>query len=166
MKEIIEAILFSSPEPISIRKIARIIRKKVEEVEKAVDELAKDYASRNTSLEIVKLKDKVLMRVKPEYQRFVSDFFERDLDKSTLRTLALIAIKQPIELSKLVKIRGNRCYEHVKKLEELGLIKAEKSGRTKILTTTEDFAKYFGLKAKTPEEVKALLRESLDRFIE
>jgi hypothetical protein len=37
VKEIIEAILFSSPEPISIRKIARIIRKKVEEVEKAVE---------------------------------------------------------------------------------------------------------------------------------
>lgn len=159
MREEVEAILFSSPDPISVKSIAKRLRVKVEDVEKAVNELISDYESRKTALEIIKLGDKVLMRVKPEYQHLVSG--ERDLDRSTLRTLAIIALNQPIELSKLVKIRGNRCYEHVKKLEYLGLIKAEKKGRTKILTTTDAFLRYFGLSAGSIEDVKEILRRKI-----
>ncbi|WP_457548889.1 SMC-Scp complex subunit ScpB [Archaeoglobus sp.] len=160
MKEEVEALLFSSPEPIDVREIAKILRARVEDVEKAVNELIKDYEGRSTALEIVKLGNKVLMRVKPKYQHLVSG--ERDLDKSTLRTLAIIAANQPIELSKLAKMRGNRCYEHVKKLEELGLVKSERKGRTKVLTTTEAFVKYFGLNVSSVEEIKDVLRKRLE----
>ncbi len=160
MKEEIEAILFSSPEPVDVRDIAKILRKKVEDVEEAVNELIKDYESRPTALEIIRLGNRVLMRVKPKYQHLVSG--ERDLDRSTLRTLAVIAVNQPIELSKLAKLRGNRCYEQVKKLEELGLVKSEKKGRTKVLTTTEAFVKYFGLNVSSIEEIKDVLRRRLE----
>ncbi len=160
MKEEIEAILFSFPEPVDVRDIAKILRKKVEDVEEAVNELIKDYESRPTALEIIRLGNRVLMRVKPKYQHLVSG--ERDLDRSTLRTLAVIAVNQPIELSKLAKLRGNRCYEQVKRLEELGLVKSEKKGRTKVLTTTEAFVKYFGLNVSSIEEIKDVLRRRLE----
>jgi len=130
-----------------------------------LEKLIEEYSSRDTAIEIIRIRDKYLMRVKPAYQKFVGRFVESELDRSCLRTLAIIAIKQPIELSKLAKIRGNRCYEHVKKLEELGFIKAEKKGRTKILTTTKDFAVYFGLNTDDPEEIKKLLKSDLERFI-
>jgi len=159
LKEEVEAILFSSPDPVSLRFIARRLGVKVEEVERVVDELVKDYEGRETALEIVKLGDKVLMRVKPRYQHLVSG--EKDLDKSTLRTLAVIALNQPVELSKLARIRGNRCYEHVKRLEGLGLIKSEKKGRTKVLTTTDAFLKYFGLNVGSVEELKEVLKRRL-----
>ena len=160
MKEEVEAILFSSPEAVDVREIAKILRIRVEDVERAVNELIKDYESRSTALEIIRLGNKVLMRVKPKYQHLVSG--ERDSDKSTLRTLAIIAVNQPIELSKLAKMRGNRCYEHVKKLEELGLVKSEKKGRTKVLTTTEAFIRYFGLNVKSVDEIKDVLRKRLE----
>ncbi len=144
MREEVEAILFSSPDPVSLKSIAKKLGVKVEEVERVVDELVSDYRSRRTALEVVRLGDKALMRVKPEYQHLASG--ERDLDRPTLRTLAFIALNQPIELSKLVKVRGRRCYEHVKILEDFGLIKAEKKGKTKVLTTTDAFLSYFGLK--------------------
>ncbi len=163
MKKEVEAILFSSSEPISVRDIAKILRVKVEDVEKAVDEIIAEYESRDTAIEVIRLGENVLMRVKPAYQHLVLSK-ERDLDRSTLRTLAIIAVNQPIELSKLVKIRGNRCYEHVKRLKELGLIKAEKKGKTKVLTTTEGFIRYFGLKAKSVEEVKEILRSKIERL--
>jgi len=47
----------------------------------------------------------------------------------------------------------------------LGFIKAEKKGRTKVLTTTKDFAVYFGLNTDDPEEIKKLLKSDLERFI-
>lgn len=162
---VVEAILFSATEPLSSISIARIAKTSVKEVESALEELIKEYSSRDTAIEIVKIKDKYLMRVKPAYQRYVGRFVESELDRGCLRTLAIIAIKQPIELSKLAKIRGNRCYEHVKRLEELGFIKAEKKGRTKVLTTTKDFAVYFGLDTDDPEEIKKLIKSDLERFI-
>ncbi len=162
---VVEAILFSATEPLSPLSIARIAKVNVREVENALKELIDEYSKRDTAIEIVKIGNRFLMRVKPAYQRFVGRFVESELDRGCLRTLAVIAIKQPIELSKLVKIRGNRCYEHVRRLEELGLVKAEKSGRTKILTTTKDFAVYFGLNTDDPEEIKRLLKSDLERFV-
>jgi len=162
---IVEAILFSATEPLSPLSIARIAKKSVKDVCEALKVLIEEYSSKETAIEIVKIRDRYIMRVKPAYQKYVDRFVESDLDRGCLRTLAMIAINQPIELSKLAKIRGNRCYEHVKRLEELGLIRSEKKGRTKILTTTKDFAVYFGLNTDDPEEIKRILKSDLNRFL-
>lgn len=159
LAKIIEAILFSAIEPLSVSRIAKIAGKDVKEVEQSLKELIEEYTRRDTSIEIIELNKKYLMRVKPEYSDYVKKFVEKDLDKGSLRTLAVIALKQPILLSKLAKIRGNKCYDHVKKLEEMGFIKAEKRGRTSVLTTTKEFAKYFGLKSSNPEEIREFLRK-------
>ena len=155
----IEAILFASSDPISAKEIAKILKIDKEEVIGLVSELIKEYRDRDTAIEIVELGDKYLMRVKPEFSDVVRPLTKRDLEKGVLRTLAVIAVKQPIKLSELAKIRGNKCYDHVKKLKELGFIKAEKKGRSTILTTTENFAKYFGLKNSDPEEIRKLFFE-------
>ncbi len=160
MKEIVEAILFTSPEPLPVRRIARMAGMREEDVERVLKELSEEYISRNSAIEVIDIGGKYLMRVRPEYHAYVRRFAEKDMDKGTLRTLAVIAIWQPIMLSKLAKIRGNKCYEHVRRLEELGLIRAEKKGRTKLLRTTKKFAVYFGLKSNKPEEVREFLRES------
>jgi segregation and condensation protein B len=169
LKRIVEAILFSATEPLSASRIARIAGENVKDVEASLKELMEDYSGRDTAIEIIELNKKYLMRVKPEYSDYVRRFVERDLDRGTLRTLAIIALKQPILLSKLAKIRGNKCYDHVKKLEEMGLIKAEKKGRTSVLTTTKEFAKYFGLKSSSPEDIKEFLKKyasSLERYVD
>lgn len=157
MKEKVEAILFASSEPITATKIARIIDANPRDVEKAIEDLIEEYSSRETSIEIVRLGKKYLMRVKPEYSEIVKAFTEKDLERGVLRTLAIIAVKQPIKLSDLARIRGNRCYEHVKKLKEMGFISEEKKGRATILRTTRNFAVYFGLKSSDPEEIKETL---------
>ncbi len=159
LAKIIEAILFSATEPLTISKIAKIAGKDAKDIELSLKELFEEYSKRDTSIEIIELNKKYIMRVKPEYSQYVERFVEKDLDRGSLRTLAVIALKQPIYLSKLAKIRGNKCYDHVKKLEEMGLIKAEKRGRTRILTTTKEFAKYFGLKSSNPEEIREFLRK-------
>ncbi len=157
MREKVEAILFVTSEPISASKVARILGERTEDVEAAIEELSREYSSRNSSIEIVKLGKKYLMRVKPEYSDLVSKFTEKEFERGLLRTLAIIAIKQPIKLSELAKIRGNRCYEHVKKLKEMEFISEEKRGRSTILKTTKNFAVYFGLKSSNPDEIKETL---------
>ncbi len=156
-KKIVEAVLFSSPDPLSVARISKITKIDPEVVEKALKDLILEYNTRDSSIEILELGKKYLMRVRPDYFPYIERFAEKDMDRGTQRTLAVIALKQPIMLSQLAKIRGNKCYGHVKHLEELGLIKSEKKGRSRVLTTTRYFAKYFGLKSNDPEEIKEIL---------
>jgi segregation and condensation protein B len=72
-----------------------------------------------------------------------------------MRTLAIVAAKQPIKQSLIVKYQGNKAYGYVVGLEKKGLIRTEKYGRTKLITTTPDFEKYFG---KSSEEIKKILK--------
>lgn len=162
LKKIIEAILFSSSEPVEVKELKKLTGKDKIEILNALSDLIRDYQSRDTSIEIVKVGEKFLMRVKPQYTGYVDKFTVREFDRGTLRTLAVIAVKQPITLAKVAKIRGNKCYEHVRKLRERGLIKAEKKGRSTILTTTEEFATYFGLDSAEPEKIKEVLRSYLE----
>uniref|UniRef100_A0A7J2TI38 SMC-Scp complex subunit ScpB n=1 Tax=Archaeoglobus fulgidus TaxID=2234 RepID=A0A7J2TI38_ARCFL len=159
MEKAVEAILFSIPEAIKVSEIAKMLKEKEENVERAIENVARKYLQMDSAIEIVKLGDRYLMRVKQDFLDIVKRFMERDLDKGTLRTLAVIALRQPITLSKLAKIRGNKCYDHVKKLLDLKFIKAEKKGRSTILTTTEVFASYFGFEGKSLEEIKQELRK-------
>lgn len=161
LKKAVEAILFSSSEPVKVTEIAKITGCSLEEVTNAVSSLIREYAERDTSIEIIKIGDGFLMRVKPQYAEYVEKFTIREFDKGTLRTLAVIAVKQPITLAKVAKIRGNKCYDHVKKLVERGFVKAEKKGRSTILTTTEEFATYFGLETGEPEKIKEVLKNYL-----
>ena len=63
-----------------------------------------------------------------------------------MKTLAIIAYKQPITQSKIVHIRGNKAYDHIKKFSELKLITSKKLGRTKELSLSNDFYDYFSVK--------------------
>ncbi len=163
---IVEAILFTSPEPISPAKIARVSGINLKAVREALRSLVEEYRGRETAIEVIEVAGKYAMRVKPEYHGYVDRFRELDMERGMLRTLAVIALRQPIKMSELAKIRGNRCYEHVRELEEMGFVKAEKSGKTKILTTTRKFAEYFGLKAGDPESVKEFLKKAARRDAE
>ena len=163
MKKEIEAILFASSESISVSRISRILGLKVEDVEMVLEELTREYSSRDSSIEIVNFGNRYLMRVKPEYSDIVRSLTEREFERGLLRTLAIIAIKQPVKLSELAKIRGNRCYEHVRKLKDMGFISEEKKGRSTILRTTKNFAVYFGLKSSEPEEIRETLMNIVKR---
>ncbi len=159
LKKIVEAILFSSSDPLTLSEIVKLTNSSREEVESAIKSLMEEYSKRDSAIEIIQIGSRYLMRVKPEFSDYVEKFVEREFDRGTLRTLAVIAVKQPITLAKLAKIRGNKCYEHVRKLREAGFVKAEKRGRSTILTTTKEFASYFGLKTNDPQEIKKVLKE-------
>jgi len=68
-----------------------------------------------------------------------------EFSKAEQETLAMIAYKQPIKQSVIIKIRGNKAYDHIKKFVELGLIHKKKIGHTAELTLTDQFYEYFQL---------------------
>ena len=61
------------------------------------------------------------------------------------KTLAIIAFKNPVLQAEVIKIRGNKAYDHIKLLKDEGLLISEKSGRTKLLKLTPQFYDYFDI---------------------
>ena len=126
----------------------------------AADDLASEYADRGSGIEIKNIGEGYSMQVRFGLAGRVLSFAPKEIEAPLIRTLAIIAYKQPIKQSDLVEIRGNKSYDHVKELEKRGLINAVRQSRTKLLTTTRGFADYFGITSCNPEAVRrALLQE-------
>ncbi|MBD3389269.1 MAG: SMC-Scp complex subunit ScpB [Candidatus Altiarchaeales archaeon] len=142
---LIEAALFVSGSNLSAEKLAKVIGSlDVKAVKEEADRLVEEYKSRDGGVEVFKTGKSYGMRVKPEYEDSVTMLIpETDMPKAMLKTLAMIAYEQPIKQSYLVKLRGNRVYEYMKRLEALEFIDRKPEGHTKMITTTAKFNKYF-----------------------
>ena len=68
-----------------------------------------------------------------------------EFTKAEQETLAIIAYKQPIKQSVVIKIRGNKSYDHIRKFRSLGLVNAKRKGHTLILNLSEEFYEYFNV---------------------
>ncbi|MFA5084730.1 MAG: SMC-Scp complex subunit ScpB [Candidatus Paceibacterota bacterium] len=71
---------------------------------------------------------------------------EAEFTKAEQETLAVVAYKQPIKQSVVIKIRGNKAYDHIKHFTQSGLVTSRRAGRTFELNLSETFYNYFNLK--------------------
>lgn len=154
-KALLEAALFVSDKPLSLEKLVKIMGSPEQQVKEVMIRLQTDLKTDDRGIELVETPEGYELRVKQEYREKVVRLAPfADLSDGMMRTLAIVAAKQPVKQSLIVKVQGNKTYGYVAGLEGKGLIKTEKYGRTKIITTTPDFEKYFG---KSSEEIKKTL---------
>ncbi|MBN2042335.1 MAG: SMC-Scp complex subunit ScpB [Candidatus Aenigmarchaeota archaeon] len=161
-KRLIEAALFMSSRPLDIKELSRITGiSSLGHLEEKLEDLAREYEKRG--IEILKTPEGWWMQVQQDLLRKVSHLSKySDLDDGHKRTLALVAYKEPIMQSEIIKTQGNKAYSYVKKLHKKGLIKAEKKGRTKVITLTSEFERYFG---DQKEKIKQRLSNTAERVI-
>ncbi len=156
LKSRIEAVLFTTGKALQTEEIAEILETNSESIEEAMLELIMDYSSREGALEIDD-ENGYILQVKSEHMDIVEKLCPVDIKPATLKTLTVIALKEPIRQSKLKEIRGANAYEHVKELLDIGLITRhkDKNGRSYNIKTTSKFAEYFKLKgdAKTLAQI-------------
>jgi len=183
-KSVIEAIIFSSDEPIPESEIIRAIKTidgdeteiSQEEVQKAIEELNLFYSQNSSAVNIVKIAKGFLHATKPEYAKYIgylsSEKSKRRLSQAALETLSIIAYKQPITKPELESIRGVNSDYMLTTLLEKQLItitgRAETIGRPLLYKTTDEFLKYFGLKDLSdlpkPREIEDIMLD--EDFIE
>lgn len=156
LKQVLEGLLFAHGRAISVEELKSITQASMESINAALQQLANDYDSKNSALMIVRegssWKMTIRERFMPFVRRIVSDL---EMPKSLLQTLAVIAWKAPIKQSDVVKLRGNKAYDHVKELEKLEFISKEKSGHSYILKPTQKFHQYF--EVVNEHELKSLM---------
>ncbi len=159
-KNQIEAALFVAGRPLGLEELSSKLEIKQDLIKNIINELAFEFLDRTTAIEIVQIGDKYSMQIKPEYTEKVAKFAAGGLiPQRIMRTLTIIALKQPILKSKLIKIRGSGAYEHVKWLLDNEFINAIKKGRTHELTTNQKFAETFGFSTNVEEMKKQIISQ-------
>jgi len=160
-KGLVEAALFVSDNPLSIQKLMKIANTEdSSEIVGIISLIKQELQNDDRGIELSQTPEGFEFRVKPEYRDSIRILAPMsDLSEGMMRSLAIVAIKQPIKQSIIIRYQGNKAYSYLKGLEDKGLIKSHKSGRTKIVTTTQDFEKYFG---KTSEEMKKILEAKME----
>ena len=160
-KNLIEGALYAAGRPLDIEEISTKLEISKKLVEELIMEVAYDYLERSSALIIAQIGDKFQMQIRPEYTEKVSKFAKGGgIAERYLRTLTIIALKQPILKSTVIKLRGSGAYEHIKYLLDNDLISAIKKGRTHELTTTDKYSDMFGL-PKSKEELRKVMISQL-----
>lgn len=157
----LEAIFFVSgkfltmPELISHTNLNPII------LQDLIDRLKDKYSREDSAIEIIEKNLMWKMDVRREYSHIINKLAggRSEFTKAEQETLAIIAFKQPIKQSVIIKIRGNKAYDHIKKFKDLALITRKKMGHTHELNLSDDFYDYFSV--SDLENTKNTLQESL-----
>ena len=157
IKARIEAVLFITAQALEVKDIAEILKEDETVVEEALLELIMDYSAREGALEIDD-ENGYILQVKTEHLDIVEKLCPVELKPAVLKTLTVIALKEPIRQSDLKELRGGDVYEHVAELVEKGMVSKtrDKNGRSFNIKTTPKFAEYFKLKGDIRALVKTL----------
>jgi len=181
---IIEALIFSSDEPLSGNDIIKAIKGidgedteiTLSDIEDCVNSLNENYLSQNNAFNILKIANGYLFATTEDNAKYVgylsSERTKRRLSPAALETLSIIAYKQPITKPELESIRGVNSDHILSSLLEKYLIaitgRADSVGRPLLYGTTDEFLKYFGLNNLTdlpkPREIEEIMED--DDFIE
>jgi len=162
IKNIVEALIFSSDRPLTLKQLKDIINDEkgtsgltvdIRKLEAAVAELMEQYESDEYSYRLMEIAGGYRFATKKEYAVWLAKLnkekLKRKLSQSALETLAIIAYNQPITKSEMEYIRGVNVDYIVGALLEKDLItirgRAETLGRPMLFGTTNTFLEYMGV---------------------
>jgi len=154
--KILEAVFFISGRYLSLQDIISLSDLNSVMIPEIIGKLKQKYNQSDSALEIVEKNNLWKMDVKSQYSHIVNRLAtgSAEFSKAEQETLAIIAFKQPIKQSVIIKIRGNKAYDHIKKFSDLDLIKRKKIGHTYELSLKEEFYDYFSLSKEEKLEEK------------
>jgi len=179
-KSIIEALIFSSDEPIPAQELIRAITEidgsdisiTPKDIEETVYQLNDEFANDEKSFTIVRIANGFAFATKSEYAKYVgflsSVNSKRRLSQPALETLSIVAYRQPITKPEIEAIRGVNSDYMLNTLLEKSLVtikgRAETVGRPLLYVTTDEFLKYFGLNKISdlpkPREVEEIMKDA------
>lgn len=151
LERVIEALLFLSPEPVSVPDLIEATDATEAQVERALDGLSGSFAEGNRGLVLRNVAGGWTLATDPvaadAARKLLSKPKTPPLTQAQAETLAIVAYLQPVSRPEISRIRGVSGESAVLTLTERGLI--EESGRSRfgasIYKTTELFERVFGL---------------------
>ncbi len=151
--QIVEAILFSSPQSISPHQLLDLVEmENARDVRNIVEQLNRQYHESGRVFRIREVAGGFQMRTEPEFRPWIQKLEPVKpikLSLPILETLAIVAYKQPVTRTRIEFIRGVDSSHTLKVLLLRKLIrvvgKEQTSGRPILYGTTQFFLEVFGL---------------------
>lgn len=149
-----EAIIFVSDGPVSIKKIKVLIDEELplRVIHQALHTIQENYERQHHGIRLMEVAAGYQFRTKATYAKYIHDLLKVStmvLSPATLEVLAIIAYKQPVAKTEIDKIRGVDSSHLVRALVEKRLVKvagrADEAGRPSLLSTTAEFLEVFNL---------------------
>ncbi len=158
VNQIVEALLFSSPEPLTQVQLNSIfevdlVDPELINLENIIEDLLGKYNKNNNAFTIIKVAGGYQLVSRSEYAVFIRRLLKKSgrlmLTNASLETLAIIAYRQPVNRFEIESIRGVDSSGVLKTLLSKNLIKIKGRdsgpGRALLYNTTEKYLEYFGL---------------------
>ena len=155
VKNIVEALLLSSGEPMSADKLHKIINSKTSctkaDVLESIDELKDDYETKE--IEIFKVTSGFRIQAKSSINDFLNIIYAEKTprySRALMETLSIIVYKQPVTRGDIESIRGVSVSSSIMRtLTDRNWIKIvgyrDVPGKPAMFSTTNEFLDYFGL---------------------
>jgi len=152
LKNVVEAVLFVTPEPLPIKKLAGVVgNPPLDDLWAVIRELQREYEGRGVELAQVAGGFRFFSR--EEYAPWAKNVLPEEgptrLSRAALEVLSVIAYRQPINRVAVEAIRGVNCDGVIRALLDRKLIttagREEAPGRPFRYRTTKHFLLYFGL---------------------
>jgi segregation and condensation protein B len=151
---VIEALIFVSEEPLSVKTLAEVLKEDKEVINQTLNGLVEEFNARNGGLQLREVAGGWQFATRPEYHEHVRAFLKTrpsaKLSIASLETLAVIAYRQPVTVPEILEIRGVQSPSAIKTLLDKKLIVAkgrkETVGRPMMYGTSKEFLLQFGLK--------------------
>jgi len=155
VKVVLEAVLFSASEPLSVAELKKVFQDEIgpDVIRRILDEIRKDWASR--PIELINVASGWRIQVRPEFQRYIDRLGPHKPPKysrAVMETLAIIAYRQPVTRGDIEEIRGVSVSGQIlKTLEARGWIDMvghrEVPGKPGLYATTRAFLDDLGLRS-------------------
>lgn len=155
LKNIVEALLLSSNEPLSLEKCLLAFEEwnkpSLEQLKQVIACLKDDYVPR--SCELIEVASGYVIQTKGQYAQWVARLHSEKpakYSRALLETLAIIAYKQPVTRGDIEEMRGVGVNSPIMKtLLEREWIRIagykDVAGKPAVYTTTKEFLNYFKL---------------------
>ncbi len=170
-KKILEAVLFSTPEVLTIKALAAVLGGAAPSALAAwIEELNREYESSSRTFRIARIGEGYQMRTLPMYKTWIlkaQPFKPSRLTPAMLETLAIVAYRQPITRSEVEHLRGVDASFALRTLLDKKLVriigKDTTPGRPILYGTSREFLSLFNLAdlkdLPTPEELDLAPRQ-------
>ena len=155
LKNLIEAVLLASDEPLSVNKIHKVLNSKTKvsksDILSSIDDLKQDYEKKN--IEITQVASGLRVQAKDEVKDYLKLMFSERTprySRALMETLSIIAYRQPVTRGDIEAIRGVSVSSSIMRtLNDRNWVRIigyrDVPGKPAMFSTTPEFLDYFGL---------------------
>jgi segregation and condensation protein B len=153
LKSIVEGVIFSVQEPITVESLLRVVQDATKETVHAVlNELEEEYRARSRGFVLSRVAGGYQFRSLPDIAPWILEVKKTKpsrLSRAALEILSIVAYNQPITKTRIEQIRGVESSAPIKSLMERDLVlvvgRKDIAGRPLLYGTSKRFLEVFGL---------------------